>query len=261
MRKIKLVVLLSLASVSCSAFLAAQDHKTPNIKRGRATTSAEKPGKWKRERKEESSKRAPERESAEKKSTKSEEPPGARSRRRDKTSAWDRRQQWTEKRSVGRRAGDKARKWETGPPPKGRELKPSQQAKLMEHVFSGVRKKGEAKGFHYEGPQKQIRPDFRRASVGTRVIESTRTEPDARGVYRAKVEVRGLEKKHYSSFFPRTWSRAEVLKTIDEAYANRPRENLKSPNYLEAKASNGMTVGMLFNKHGELVSAFPIYGK
>ena len=261
MRRIKLLIFLSLAGVSFSAILAAQDPKHPNLKRGRTITSPDRPGRWKRERKEDSLKRAPERESAEKKSTNREELSGTRSRTRDRAGAWDRRQQWTEKRSVGRRSGDKARSWEPSLPEKGAELKPSQQAKLIEHVFSGVKRKGEVQGFHYEGAQKQIRADFRRATAGTRVIENTRTEPDSRGVYRAKVEVRGIEKKHYSSFFPRSWSKAGVLKTIDEAYANRRQINTKRPNYLEGVAANGMTVGMLFNKSGEIVSAFPIYGK
>jgi len=265
MRRIKLLIFLSLASLQLTFFVAAQGPTHPELKRReRPSTSVDKTGKWNREQTKDNVKRAPERESTEKNSTTREERPGGRPKTRDKASAWDRRLQRTDKTSKGslteserrtdKQGGrDKARKWESSRPQIGRELKPSQRPKFIEHLFGGMKKKGQVEGFHYEGAPN-------RATDGTKVLKITQP-PDARGIYKAKVEVRGKEKEHQSTFFPRAWSRAEVLKAVDEAYANCDPVAGKSPNYREGKSSDGMTIGMLFNRHEEIVSAFPIYGK
>jgi hypothetical protein len=63
MRKVILLVLLSLTSLQFTLFVAAQGPRHPDIKRrGRESASADKPGKWNRERKEDV-KRGPEKES------------------------------------------------------------------------------------------------------------------------------------------------------------------------------------------------------
>lgn len=265
MRIVKLLILLSLTILHFTVFVAAQGPKHPEIKRrGRESAPTDKPGKWKGD-----AKRVPEKESVDKKSTTREERPGGRSRTRDKVGAWDRRQDRSkearplegkpserraterDKLSAGRVKVEKRSRWEQGAK-RSSGSKPSQRRQLLEHVFRGHVKKGEARGFHYEGGRIE-------ATYGTKVIEDTRTAPDARGVYEARVMVRGVEKRHVSSFFPRSWSRADVLKTINEAYTNRVNVAGKSPNYFEGKTSSGVIVGMFCNKHGDVVTAFPLY--
>jgi hypothetical protein len=125
----------------------------------------------------------------------------------------------------------------------------------LEHVFRGeVNPRGKAVGFHYEGAQME-------AAYGTKVIESTRSAPDANGVYTARVEVRGVAKQARSSFFPRSWSRLDVVKAINEAYTSRAPVAGRPPNYFEGKSSGGVTVGMYVNPNGTIATAFPIYGR
>jgi hypothetical protein len=66
MQRIKLLVLLSLASLQFTVFVAAQGPRHPEIKRGgRESAAADKAGKWNRE----DAKHGPEKESVDKKST------------------------------------------------------------------------------------------------------------------------------------------------------------------------------------------------
>jgi hypothetical protein len=204
MRRVKLLILVSLTSLQFTVFVAAQGPKHPEVKRrARESAPADKPGKWNRER---DVKRQPEKESVDKKSTTREERAGGRSRTRDKASAWDRRYDRTRearpgegrtsegrKRLAERRTVEKPRRWEQRAQ-RSRESKPSQRPQLLEHVFRGQLKKGEARGFHYEGGRIE-------ATYGTKIIENTRLAPDANGVYKARVTVRGVEKRHDSSFF------------------------------------------------------------
>lgn len=268
MRKFKLLIFLGLASLYLTLFVAAQGPKQPEVKRrGDPSKPAEKPSRWSREQQKENVKRAPERENAGKKSTREERPRGL-ARTREKANAWDRRLQRAEAGRTtagktqesklterGQRLGrvEKASRWERRQSQRVRELRPSQRPQFLEHLFRGqVNKKGKATGFHYEGAQME-------AVYGTKVIEGTRTAPDAYGVYKARVEVRGVEKKEPSSFFPRSWSRADVVKAINESYTNRVAVAGRAPNYLQGRTSGGLTIGMYSNKNGEIITAFPIY--
>lgn len=256
MRKIRLLLILSLASLPLSPFASAQGPKPPEVKRRPAESAPrEKPGRWNRERKAEPATRAPERAGADKK-------PGGRPRTRDKAGAWDRSLQKAGRPSDGRpaerdkraapgRRVDKAKRWERAQPERARELRPTQRPEFLEHVFRGQIKKGKAQGFHYEGARME-------AAYGTRVIEGTRTAPDSHGVYTARVQVRGIEKERRSTFFPRSWSRADVVKAINEAYASKRAPNEHRPNYFEGMSSSGVRIGLICNKHNVPVTAFPI---
>jgi hypothetical protein len=104
-----------------------------------------------------------------------------------------------------------------------------------------------ASGFHHEGAM--ARPD-------RRVIEGTRSEPSPSGAYRAEVEYRSGEwiKKREVTFFPRSWSRSEVIRAIKEVNEQRP-ENHPS-RYWEGEA-RGVQIGIYVHQ-GLIVAAHPI---
>ena len=75
-----------------------------------------------------------------------------------------------------------------------------------------------AQGFHHEGPG---------TKKNARIVEGTKTKPNAQGVYKAEVKIRDprtgawVRKERISTFFPEKWDRSEVRKAILEAFANR----------------------------------------
>lgn len=121
--------------------------------------------------------------------------------------------------------------------------------KVRSHIYSGDVSKGKSHGWHYEPTGDPSR--------GTYVVESTRTAPDAHGVYEANVYIEGVKKNARSSFFPAKWSPAEVEKIVEEAY--RVRQPAKLPGTYEGYTSHGMRVEMKLDSKGRILSAYPIY--
>ncbi len=108
----------------------------------------------------------------------------------------------------------------------------------LEHIFHGeVNGRGRATGFHYEGV------DNMQVVKKTRVIESTRSIPDGNGIYTANIEVNGIRKNQPSSFFPKAWSKNDVVNSINEAYINKIHPRPSNPLYFEDRSSNGFLIG------------------
>lgn len=130
-------------------------------------------------------------------------------------------------------------------------------ADALEHVFHGEVKTGKkgarSVGFHYEGAEMQ-------ATKKTRVVTITKT-PDAKGVYEAEVEIQGISKKSKSSFFPKTWTKNDVVNAINEAYINKTFPDASNALYFEGKSSSGVIVGGYLNADGTVATAFPLYGR
>ncbi|WP_280145879.1 T7SS effector LXG polymorphic toxin [Bacillus amyloliquefaciens] len=117
----------------------------------------------------------------------------------------------------------------------------------MKHIYHGeVNKRGKAVGYHHE------------SMMGGKIIPGTEKKPDKNGVYMAKVEVGSVKKIADSSFFPREWNRADVLKAIDEAY--HTRKQVRSNKY-RGITSTGIKIEMYLNSDGTIATAYPLYKK
>ncbi|MFU1721106.1 T7SS effector LXG polymorphic toxin [Bacillus velezensis] len=120
-------------------------------------------------------------------------------------------------------------------------------ASTMKHIYHGeVNKRGKAVGYHHE------------SMMGGKIIPGTEKKPDKNGVYMAKVEVGSVKKIADSSFFPREWNRADVLKAIDEAY--HTRKQVRSNKY-RGITSTGIKIEMYLNSDGTIATAYPLYKK
>ncbi|WP_395096652.1 T7SS effector LXG polymorphic toxin [Bacillus amyloliquefaciens] len=120
-------------------------------------------------------------------------------------------------------------------------------AGTMKHIYHGeVNQRGKAVGYHHE------------SMMGGKIIPGTEKKPDKNGVYMAKVEVGSVKKIADSSFFPREWNRADVLKAIDEAY--HTRKQVRSNKY-RGVTSTGIKIEMYLNSDGTIATAYPLYKK
>ena len=117
---------------------------------------------------------------------------------------------------------------------------------LVEHIFKGqINGRGQAVGFHYEG-----------LSDAAGKIVSIENEANAQGVYEAKVIIDGIVKKGSSTFFPKGWTPAQVLKAIEEAFESRYLVDGKEILY-EGISKAGVKIRM-YIKNGIITSAYPI---
>ncbi|MCM3667906.1 EndoU domain-containing protein [Mesobacillus maritimus] len=117
----------------------------------------------------------------------------------------------------------------------------------IKHIYHGeINKRGKAVGYHHE------------SMMGGKIIPGTESVADKKGVYRAKVEIDGVEKVAKSSFFPKEWNRVDVLKAIDEAYQNK--KQIGSNKYI-GETSSGIKIEMYINRDGSIATAYPLYNK
>ena len=122
--------------------------------------------------------------------------------------------------------------------------------KTLEHIFDGtINGKGKATGYHYS-----MIPD----SKG-KIIDGTRCEPDENGVFTGKVEVNGVEKNGFSSFYPESWSPQEVVDAINTAYDDA----LSDPNNPQGQLWIGycgdIEIDMYLNSSKQITTAYPVY--
>ena len=122
--------------------------------------------------------------------------------------------------------------------------------KTLEHIFDGtINGKGKATGYHYS-----MIPD----SKG-KIIDGTRSEPDENGVFTGKVEVNGVKKNGFSSFYPESWSPQEVVDAINTAY----EDALSDPNNPQGQLWIGycgdIEIDMYLNSSKQITTAYPVY--
>lgn len=120
------------------------------------------------------------------------------------------------------------------------------------HIFDGeINRKGKPTGFH-------SRPNG--ADPENARVVRIKDKPNRAGVYTATVEVRdgGRWKEKFSSFFPDTMSREEVIDAILNAYNNSDNQK-KQP--WSGPSSHGFQIQGYTTGRGGVNTAFPVYRK
>ena len=124
----------------------------------------------------------------------------------------------------------------------------------VKHIFHGeINQKGRAVGFHHRG----LIGHQRRAR-----IRYTTKSPNVRGVYEAKVEIydsdrgRWIPKPNASTFFPDSWSRAQILDEIRRAFNN---QIFTDGRYWEGISPGGVRIAGWLDSAGNINTAYPRY--
>lgn len=120
----------------------------------------------------------------------------------------------------------------------------------MWHVFEGeINRSGKPVGFH-------SRPGGN-DPANARIV-SIRDKPNRAGVYTATIEIRdgGQWKSKFSSFFPDSMSRDEVVEAVLNAYQKSSDKNAQP---FEGPSGLGFTVQGYTSRSGGINTAFPVY--
>ena len=120
----------------------------------------------------------------------------------------------------------------------------------LEHIFDGtINGKGKATGYHYS---------MVTDSKG-KIIDGTRSNTDGNGVFTGKVEVSGVKKNGFSSFYPESWTPQQVVDAINAAYDDA----LKNPDNPQGELwigySGDLEIDMYMNKSKQITTAYPVY--
>lgn len=120
----------------------------------------------------------------------------------------------------------------------------------IEHIFDGtINSKGKATGYHYDNID---------GSKGS-IIAGTVSKPDKNGVYTAKVEVSGVKKNGFSSFYPDSWSPQQVVDAINEAYEDALSDKSNKQGDLWIGYAGDLEIDMYLNNKKLITTAYPIY--
>ena len=123
-------------------------------------------------------------------------------------------------------------------------------ANAIEHIFDGtINSKGNATGYHYDNID---------GSKGS-IIPGTASKPDKNGVYTAKVEVSGVKKNGFSSFYPDSWSPQQVVDAINEAYEDALSDKSNKQGDLWIGYAGDLEIDMYLNNKKLITTAYPIY--
>lgn len=122
--------------------------------------------------------------------------------------------------------------------------------KTLEHIFDGtINGKGKATGYHYT---------MVTDSKG-KIIPGTRSDTDENGVFTGKVEVSGVRKNGFSSFFPESWSPQQVVDAINTAYDDAVNNPNNPKGELWIGWCGDLEIDMYLNADKKITSAFPVY--
>ena len=120
----------------------------------------------------------------------------------------------------------------------------------LEHIFDGtVNKKGKATGYHYSRVED---------SKG-RILDGTRGKKDENGVFTAKVEVDGVKKEGFSSFYPEDWSPQDVVDAINTAYKDALADKQNPRGSLWIGHAGKLEIDMYLDDNRKILTAFPVH--
>ena len=120
----------------------------------------------------------------------------------------------------------------------------------LEHIFDGtINKKGKATGYHYSRVED---------SKG-QIIEGSRSKKDNNGVFTAKVEVDGVKKEGFSSFYPEEWSPQDVVNAINTAYKDAMNDPKNPRGSLWIGRAGKLEIDMYLDDNRKILTAYPIH--
>lgn len=120
----------------------------------------------------------------------------------------------------------------------------------LEHIFDGtINGKGKATGYHYT----------RVTDSKGKVIDGTRSDVDDNGVFTGKVEVSGIKKNGFSSFFPESWTPQQVVDAINTAYDDATENPSNPKGSLWIGYCGDLEIDMYLDSSKRITTAFPVY--
>lgn len=120
----------------------------------------------------------------------------------------------------------------------------------LEHIFDGtINGKGKATGYHYT----------KVSDSKGKIIDGTRSDTDENGVFTGKVEVSGIKKNGFSSFYPESWTPQQVVDAINTAYKDATANPSNPKGSLWIGYCGDLEIDMYLNSNKMITTAFPVY--
>ena len=120
----------------------------------------------------------------------------------------------------------------------------------LEHIFDGtVNSKGKATGYHYT----------KVSDSKGKLIDGTRSDTDENGVFTGKVEVSGIKKNGFSSFYPESWTPQQVVDAINAAYKDAINDPNNPKGSLWIGYCGDLEIDMYLDSNKKITTAFPVY--
>ncbi len=120
----------------------------------------------------------------------------------------------------------------------------------LEHIFDGtINGKGKATGYHYT----------KVSDSKGKIIDGTRSDTDENGVFTGKVEVSGIKKNGFSSFYPESWTPQQVVDAINTAYKDATANPSNPKGSLWIGYCGDLEIDMYLDSNKRITTAFPVY--
>jgi Bacterial EndoU nuclease len=124
----------------------------------------------------------------------------------------------------------------------------------LEHVFQGqINRRGKATGFHYEATGD--------ATIGTGIRGGITSTPNINGVYQGRIAVQGVNKtsnEGVSTFFPKNYTRGDIVKSGLDAFKTRVHYDPTKPSAFTGVDSKGLVIEGHY-RNGVIQTYYPVY--
>ena len=92
-----------------------------------------------------------------------------------------------------------------------------------------------------------------------KIIDGTRSDADENGVFTGKVEVSGVKKNGFSSFYPESWTPQQVVDAINTAYDDALADKSNPHGSIWIGYCGDLEIDMYLNSDKKITTAFPVY--